>query len=81
MGREYKIHCVPVTGSGWQNLLQRLPPPFQPPQMQEIYSFCVDADGYYFLDHLVDRAVAASALQMFLDAALSKSDSITLSEP
>ncbi len=81
MGREYKILCTPVEGAALQQLLQRLPPPFHRPQMQEIYNYRVEEDGYYLVDHLVDRSVAAAGLQVFLDAALSTGQSVTVIEP
>ena len=81
MGREYKILCTPVEGAALQRLLQGLPPPFNRPQMQEIYNFQVEEDGYYFVDRLVDRSVAAAGLQMFLDAALSTGQTVVVIEP
>jgi len=81
MGREYKILCTPVEGVALHQLLQRLPPPFHRPQMQEIYNYRVEEDGYYLVDHLVDRSVAAAVLQVFLDAALSTGQSVTVIEP
>ena len=49
--------------------------------MQELYNYRVEDDGYYFVDHLIDRAVAATALQIFLDAAMSTAESVTIIEP
>ncbi len=81
MGREYKILCTPVEGAALQQLLQSLPPPFHRPQMQEIYNYRVEEDGYYLVDHLVDRSVAAAGLLVFLDAALSTGQSVTVVKP
>lgn len=81
MGREYKILCKPADGAALQNLLRRLPPPFHRPQMQELYNYRVDDDGYYFVDHLIDRSVAAAGLLVFLDAALSTCQTVTIIEP
>ncbi len=81
MGREYKILCNPTEGAALQQLLLNLPPPFHRPQMQELYNYSVDEDGYYLVDHLIDRSVAAAALQIFLDAALSSAESVTIIEP
>ena len=81
MGREYKILCKPTKGAALHQLLHKLPPPFHRPQMLELYNYRVDNDGYYLVDHLIDRSVAATALQVFLDAALSSSDSVTIIEP
>ena len=49
--------------------------------MKELYDYRVDEDGYYFVDYLIDRSVAATALQVFVDAALSDADSVTIIEP
>ena len=49
--------------------------------MQELYNYRVDEDGYYLVDHLIDRSVAATALQVFLDAALSTTESVAIIEP
>ncbi len=81
MGREYKILCTPVEGAASKRLICTLPPPFHRPQMHGIYNYRVDEDGYYFVNHLVDRSVAAEGLQIFLDAALSKGQTVTITEP
>ena len=49
--------------------------------MVEIYNYRVEDDGYYFIDHLVDRRSAAVGLQVFLDAALASSGSVTITVP
>lgn len=49
--------------------------------MREIYNYKVEDDGYYLVDHLVDRATAATALQIFIDAALSTEQTVTIIEP
>lgn len=81
MAQEYKILCKPITGAALHQLLRKLPPPFHRPQMQEIYNYRVDDDGYYLIDHLIDRSVAATAFQVFLDAALSNAESVAVIEP
>ena len=81
MRREYKILCKPTEGVALHQLLRRLPPPFHRPQMQELYNYRVEEDGYYLVDHLIDRSVAATALQVFLDAALSGGDAVSIIEP
>ncbi len=40
-----------------------------------------EADGFYFVDHLVDAGVAAIALRRFLDEALRLSHSVDVTEP
>ena len=81
MGREYKITCTPLRNSALLQLLRKLPSPIQRPQMRDIYNYRVDNDGYYFVDHLIDRSTAAAALHLFLDAGLSSDQRITISEP
>jgi hypothetical protein len=81
MGREYKIRCTPVKGAELSALLRKLPSPILRSKMCEIYNYRVDEDGYYLVDHLVDRPTAAVALQLFLDAALSSEQDVTVVEP
>ncbi len=81
MGREYKIRCTPLKDTELAALLRKLPSPILRPQMHEIYNFRVEADGYYLVDHLVERATAAIALQLFVDAALSSDESVEIIEP
>ncbi len=80
MSREYKIQCIPLQGAALSAFLRQLPSPILRPQMREIYNFRVDADGYYLIDHLLDRSTTAVALQIFVDAALSSDDSVTITE-
>ncbi len=49
--------------------------------MAEIYNYRVDEDGYYLVDHLVDRRIAAVALQLFIDAALAAGETAEVIEP
>jgi len=48
--------------------------------MCDAYGFAVEPDGFYFIDHLVNRTVAAMALQSLLDEALRFTDSIELTQ-
>ena len=81
MGREYKIQCAPLKDAALSKLLQRLPSPILRPETREIYNYSVEDDGYYLIDHLVDRSIAAIALQIFVDAALSTDQNVTIIEP
>ena len=81
MGREYKITCTPLRDSALLQMLRKLPSPVQRPKMLEIYNYRVEDDGYYLIDHLVKRSTASSALLIFIDAALSMGQSITITEP
>lgn len=49
--------------------------------MTEIYDYAIEADGFYFVDHLADREVAAVALRSLLDEALGLADSVEVVEP
>ncbi len=75
MGREYKIkfsapgNCEPTA------LPRKLPSP------GNSYHYALEPDGFYFVDHLLDRAVAAVALQCLLDEALGLTDTVELTEP
>lgn len=80
MGIEYKIKFAVPAGYDPALLLQRLPSPIDRQAMAEIYDYSIAADGFYFVDHLVDRAVAAVALRSFLDEALRFSYSVEISE-
>ena len=81
MSREYKIGCTPLRGAALSAVLSQLPSPIKRPQMQEIYNYRVDADGYYVVDRLIDRSVAAAALQIFLNAALATERSVKVAVP
>lgn len=80
MGREYKIKCTIPPDFDPSALFQRLPSPIDRPMMAEIYNYAVEPDGFYFVDHLVNRNVAAVALQCFLDEALVWANSVELIE-
>jgi hypothetical protein len=42
------------------------------------YNYAIEPDGFYFIDHLADRTVAAVALQSLLDEALGFNDAVEL---
>ena len=81
MGREYKIKFIVPVGYEPGRLLRRLPSTIDRQAMTEIYNYAIEADGFYFNDQLVDREVAAVALRVFLDEALSLADSVEITEP
>ncbi|ACY31863.1 MULTISPECIES: hypothetical protein [Comamonas] len=80
MGREYKIKFVVPGNYDPTALLGRLPNPNNPEVMGEAYSYAIEPDGFYFIDHLADRTVAALALQSLLDEALGLNDTIELTQ-
>ncbi len=78
MGREYKISCTPLCGSELAEMFRKLPSPISRAKMVEVYNYRIEPDGYYFNDLLVDQVVASKALKVFVDAALSRSESISI---
>jgi hypothetical protein len=81
MGIEYKIKFAVPDDYDPGARFQRLPSPIDRRAMAEIYNYSIEADGFYFVDHLVDPAVAALALRSFLDEALRFSHSVEVAEP
>ena len=81
MGREYKIKFVVPVGYEPASLFRSLPSPIDRKAVTEIYNYAIEADGFYFVDHLVDREVAAVALRSVLDEALGLADSVEIIEP
>lgn len=79
MGREYKIRCVVPGKAALDAMFRRLPSPIHREPLSEIYNFRIEADGFYFVDRLVDTNTASVALRMFIDAALSSSRSVEIS--
>jgi len=81
MGREYKIKFS-VPGNYDPTALQRkLPSPIHSAATGDSYQYAIEPDGFYFIDHLVDRTVAAVALQCLVDEALVLTDTVELTEP
>ena len=80
MGKEYKIKCVVPGKAEIGAMFQRLPSPIHRNPLAEIYNYKIQADGFYFIDHLVDTETASAALRIFIDAALGSNQSIEISE-
>jgi hypothetical protein len=81
LGIEYKIKFNVPAGYDAGNLFQKMPSPIHRPDMTEIYNYKIEKDGFYFIDQLVDKKVAAFALRLFIDEALKYSESIEIFEP
>jgi hypothetical protein len=77
MGREYRIKVAVPSDFDPVRLLRKLPGP----ATTESYGIEIEADGFHFVDHLVDRGVAAVALRVLLDEALSLGGVVEISEP
>lgn len=80
MGIEYKIIVQLPQAYEVAQVSGRLPSPTKPGEQFDIYSFAVEGDGFYFVDHLVDELIAAKALRVLIDEALSHSPQVTISE-
>lgn len=80
MGIEYKVTFAVPNGYDPSNLLQSLPSPIAKTKMQEIYNYAIEQDGFYFIDHLVDKETASLALRLFIDAALKVSNVVQITE-
>lgn len=81
MGREYKIKFAVPGNYDPAALLRKLPSPIHSAALGESYHCAIEPDGFYFIDHLVDRTVAAVALQCLLDEALGLTEVVELTEP
>lgn len=81
MGVEYKIKFAVPVDYDPGSLFRKLPSPIHRRAMAEIYNYAIEADGFCFVDHLVDRDVAAVALRYFLDEALRLAPSVEITEP
>lgn len=81
MGIEYKIKFAVPANYDPSALLKKLPDPIEDPSLPDIYSYTIEHDGFYFVDHLVNQAVASFALRRFIDEALMYSERIEIVEP
>ena len=81
MGKEYKIKCKVPSSAGIKAMFRRLPSPIHRGPLAEIYNYKVEADGFYFVDNLVDSKTASVALRVFIDGALASNQTIEISEP
>lgn len=81
MGIEYKIKFAVPGNFSPTALFMKLPSPIARASMAEIYNYAIELDGFYFVDHLVNKEVAAVALRLFIDEALAHSQTIEISEP
>lgn len=80
MGIEYKIQFIVPVDYDPSILLQNLPSPVARKEMLEIYNYSIEPDGFYFIDHLVDKTTSSLALRSIIDAALAVSPSVNITE-
>lgn len=81
MGMEYKIKFTVPANYDPSLFAKKLPSPIDLPSMAEIYSYSLEQDGFYFVDHLVNRPIASMALRIVIDEALSHAAHIEVFEP
>lgn len=81
MGIEYKIKFSIPADYDPSALFKKIPDPIERPSMEEIYNYSVEQDGFYFVDHLVNPAVASLALRRFIDEALLHGERVEIVEP
>jgi len=74
---EYKIKWKAPDGYDPSAVLQKLPSPISR-DMREIYNFSVTPEGFYLVDRHVDSSVTGHAMKLFLDEALSHTDTVTV---
>ncbi|KRD31505.1 hypothetical protein ASE35_16040 [Lysobacter sp. Root916] len=79
MGIEYKIRFEVPPRYDHSAVAGRLPTAAD--AAGAIYGYELEADGYYFIDHLVDPAIAAVAFRRLVDEALRHSDLVQILEP
>ncbi|KRD73551.1 hypothetical protein [Lysobacter sp. Root983] len=79
MGIEYKIRFEVPPRYDRSAVAGRLPAAAD--AAGAIYGYELEADGYYFIDHLVDPAIAAVAFRRLVDEALRHGDLVQILEP
>ena len=77
MKKEYIIEWQIPKGYNPSTLLRDLPSPISN-KMTEIYNYSVEADGFYFLDNLVDQRTAGHAMKLFIDEALANTEDVKI---
>lgn len=78
MSKEYKIIFDMPNPYNYAKFLITLPSPIKKPEYQEIYNYSIDDYGFYFIDWLVDKKTFSYAFKLFVDEALSHSQSVKI---
>ncbi len=78
MAIEYKLQFTAPENYDPTELFKKLPSPIQRPSMTEIYNYKIGQDGFHFIDHLINDAVAAVAFKHFVNEALRLSAQVQL---
>ena len=81
MGIEYKLKFSVPENYDPTALFKKLPSPIQHSSMTEIYNYKIEKDGFYFIDHLVNDAVAAVAFKQIVNEAMRLSEHVEVHEP
>ncbi|MDR0214719.1 MAG: hypothetical protein LBJ15_12025 [Comamonas sp.] len=80
MGIEYKIRFPIPLGFGIEQLQRKLPASEVASGQMPAYDFTLEADGFYFVDHLNDASISALAMRVLIDEALRVTPSVQISE-
>jgi len=80
MAKEYKIKFSVPADFNPTPLFKQMPSPIHRQTMSEIYNYRIEKDGFYFIDSLVDTAVASAAFRLFVDEALKFGNSIEVTK-
>ena len=67
-------------GYGTEQLLRRLPSAQTALGQMPEYDFALEADGFYFIDHMGDATTVALALRVLIDEGLRHSTAVQISE-
>lgn len=78
MSIEYKIQFNRTGDYDSTALFKKLPSPIQRSTMTEIYKYRIERDGFYFIDHRVNSAIASVAFKQFVDEALRLSKKVQI---
>ncbi|SHG37828.1 hypothetical protein [Massilia sp. CF038] len=81
MGIEYSIQFLVPENFNSSALLNKLPSPISHVSTLKIYEYAFGPDGFYSIDHLVNRELASLALRVLIDEALSHSVTVQIVEP
>ena len=74
---EYMIEWKQPDGYDSSRVLWELPSPISR-DTREIYNYAVKPNGFYLIDRHIEPSVAAHAMKLFVDEALSHTESVTI---
>jgi hypothetical protein len=81
MGSEYKIRFAVPSDFSEEILSKRLPKADIPGSNWVEYSYRVDVDGFYFVDHGGRRDISSIAFRCLVDEALRHGERVAIEKP